>query len=288
MTISLQGIGNSLPRREDAKLLTGAGNFIDDLRIENQAHAWFVRSPYAHARIEDIETSEALRSAGVLAVITGAELEPLDLGRLDASCSVSDKSGDPVKIPVWRALACGRARHLGDGVAMVIAETAEQARAGAELVEVAYDELPCVVETSRAGDVDAPILFDEFGTNIAFDWERGNHHQVDEVFSRASHVTRVNLSHNRIIVAAMELRGALAVYDAPNDHYTLYTPTQGASMVHPRLAVALGVEESQVRVITPDVGGAFGIKAMLYPEQFLCAYAACRLGRAVRVCDKTT
>ena len=282
MTISKQGIGNSLPRREDAKLLTGAGSFIDDLNLEQQVHAWFVRSPYAHARINAIDSTEAMGSDGVLAVITGAELEPDDLGRLDGSCSVTDKSGAPVRIPVWRALATRRVRHLGDGVAMVIAETSDQARKAAELVEVDYEELPCVVDAVAAASSDASVLFDDFATNIAFEWERGEQQKVDENFSRAAHVTHVSLSHNRIVVAAMELRGALAVYDAANDHYTLYTPTQGASMVHPRLAKALGVDDAQVRVITPDVGGAFGIKALIYPEQFLCAYAARRVGRPVK------
>ena len=139
MTISQQGIGSSLPRREDAKLLTGAGNFIDDLNLEHQTYAWFVRSPYAHARINAIDSTNAMASDGVLAVITGAELEPDDLGRLDGSCSVTDKSGAPVRIPVWRALASRRVRHLGDGVAMVIAETSDQARVAAELVEVDYE-----------------------------------------------------------------------------------------------------------------------------------------------------
>ena len=282
MTIGKQGIGNSLPRREDAKLLTGAGNFIDDLNLEHQTYAWFVRSTYAHASIKAIDTTDAMALDGVLAVITGADLEPENLGRLDGSCSVTDKSGAPVRIPQWRALAVERVRHLGDGVAMVIAQTPEQARAGAELVEVDYEERPCVVDAVTAAGDNAPVLFDDFGTNTAFEWERGEKLKVDKIFSQAAHITRVNLTHNRVIVAAMEPRGALAVYDAANDHYTLYTPTQGASMVHPRLAIALGVDESQVRVVTPDVGGAFGIKALIYPEQFLCAYAARRVGRPVK------
>ena len=282
MTDSLQGIGNSLPRREDAKLLTGAGQFIDDMNLDGQAHAWFVRSPYAHARIIAIDTTRAMNSEGVLAVITGAELLEGELGRLDGSCSVTDKSGAPVRIPVWRALAIEKVRHVGDGVAMVIAETADQARSAAEVIDVDYDELPCVVNGLQASDAHAPILFDEFDTNDAFEWERGERETVDKIFHNAAHVTQLSLSHNRIIVAAMELRGALAQYDESRDHYTLYTPTQGASMVHPRMAVALGVDLSQIRVVTPDVGGAFGIKALLYPEQFLCAYAARRLGRPVK------
>ncbi|MCP5155766.1 MAG: xanthine dehydrogenase family protein [Ectothiorhodospiraceae bacterium] len=276
-------IGRPVKRREDLALLTGRGHFIDDLSLPGQVWAWFVRSPYAAARIGGLDTQAACDGAGVVAVLTAADLDPEPAARITSRTALRGRDGRPPLEPTWRLLADDSVHYLGEPVAMVLAESEAAAREAAMLVEVEYEPLPAVTDGQAAVARDAPLVWPDLGTNVALDWERGDAAAVDAAFARAAHVTRVSLRHNRVVVAAMEPRGVLADHDPQSDRYTVRTPTQGGGQV--RMAIAepgLGVSPAQVRVVTPDVGGGFGIKNGVYAEQILAAFAARRLGRPVK------
>lgn len=277
------GIGVSVPRREDAALLTGHGRFIDDIDLAGQLHASFVRSPYGHARIGTVDTQEAAAMPGVVAVLTGADLAADGVGLLQAPASPVGKDGTPIHNPPQSAMTTDKARHVGDTVAMVVAETRDAAQAAAELLDVQWEELPCVTAAIDALDPQSPKVWDDLPSNVAVDWEMGNKAGVEDAFSQASHVTTLELVNNRIVVAALEPRGAIGVHDPAGDRYTIYTPTGGGTAIQSSLAgQGLGVPEASIRVVTPDVGGGFGIKNQAYPEQILVCWAAKRLGRPVK------
>lgn len=277
------GIGVSVPRREDAALLTGHGRFIDDIDLAGQLHASFVRSPYGHARIGTVDTQKAAAMPGVVAVLTGADLAADGVGLLQAPASPVGKDGTPIHNPPQSAMTTDKARHVGDTVAMVVAETRDAAQAAAELLDVQWEELPCVTAAIDALDPQSPKVWDDLPSNVAVDWEMGNKAGVEDAFSQASHVTTLELVNNRIVVAALEPRGAIGVHDPAGDRYTIYTPTGGGTAIQSSLAgQGLGVPEASIRVVTPDVGGGFGIKNQAYPEQILVCWAAKRLGRPVK------
>lgn len=277
------GIGVSVPRREDAALLTGHGRFIDDIDLAGQLHASFLRSPYGHARIGTVDTQEAAAMPGVVAVLTGADLAADGVGLLQAPASPVGKDGTPIHNPPQSAMTTDKARHVGDTVAMVVAETRDAAQAAAELLDVQWEELPCVTAAIDALDPESPKVWDDLPSNVAVDWEMGNKAGVEDAFSQASHVTTLELVNNRIVVAALEPRGAIGVHDPAGDRYTIYTPTGGGTAIQSSLAgQGLGVPEANIRVVTPDVGGGFGIKNQAYPEQILVCWAAKRLGRPVK------
>ncbi|NKB58816.1 MAG: molybdopterin-dependent oxidoreductase [Alphaproteobacteria bacterium] len=277
------GIGVSVPRIEDEALLTGKGRFIDDINLPDQAHAHFVRSPYAHARISSIDSSAALEEPGVIAVFTGADMDRDDVGAIVGSAPVENKDGSPLFVPERRAMATNVARYAGETVAVVIAETAAQAADAAELLDIDYEELPSVTKTGGALDAEAPVIWAEVGSNIALDWETGDRSATDAAFSRAAHVTQVDLVNNRIVVGATEPRGAVAQFDPLTRRYTVYTPTQGNNPVHTAMAKpGLNVPMSDIHLITPDVGGGFGIKNGIYPEQIVLPWAAKKLDRPVK------
>ena len=278
----MAGIGVSVVRREDGFLLRGQGTFIDDVNCNHQLHAWFLRSALAHAHLDGIDVSTALDVPGVVAVFVGADLIEEPAGMLQGSSALTGRDGEPMHIPPWPAMAQDTARYVGDTVAMVVAETREAAREASELIDVNYRELPAVVELAEAHGGHAPLIWDRCADNVALDWERGDREATHQCFESAAHVVEVDLLQNRIVVAAMETRGVLASYDANTERFDVCTPTQGVDMVREPLARSLGVGVDQVRVTTPDVGGAFGIKASLYPEQTLCALAAKNLGRPIK------
>ncbi len=277
------GIGASVRRIEDDVLLRGRGRFIDDVNRHGQAHAVFVRSPHAHARILSIDPSAALAVPGVLTVLTGADLAADGIGEVHAPSALKNRQGRPVRNPMRFALVRDRARHVGDTVAMVVAETEAAAADAAPLVAIEWEPLPAVVDAEAALAPGAPEVWDEVTGNLAFDWETGDRPATEAAFARAAHVVRLRLPINRLVVAAIEPRGAIGEYDAALDSYTVWTPTQGGSPIQVALATSgLKVPASSVRVITPHVGGGFGIKSFLYPEQVLVAWAAKRLGRPVK------
>lgn len=277
------GIGVSVPRIEDEALLTGRGRFIDDIDMPNQVHAYFVRSPYAHAKIRSIDSAETMAALGVVAVYTGADMDADGVGDIAGSAPVENRDGAPLFVPKRKAMASEIARYAGETVAVVIAETAAQAADAAELLEIDYEELPSVTRTSSALDPDAPVIWEDTDSNIALDWETGNRAATEAAFATAAHVIEVDLINNRIVVGATEPRGAIASYDPLTARYTVYTPTQGNNPVHTAIASpGLNVPMSSIHLITPDVGGGFGIKNGIYPEQIIVPWAAKKLGRPVK------
>ena len=278
-----EGIGARLTRREDAALLTGRARFIDDIDLPGQLHACFVRSPHAHAKIGGIDSAPALAVPDVVAVLTGADLAADGVGILQAPPAPKGRNGEPIHNPAQLAITRDKARHVGDTVAMVLAETAAAAHEGAAAVEVDYAALPAVTSAVEALRPDAPRVWNDLPSNLAVDWETGNKAAVDTAFAAAAHVARLDLVNNRVIVAAMEPRGATAEYDSAQDRYTLYTPTGGGTVIQMDLAEkGLKVPAAAIRVVTPEVGGGFGIKNYIYPEQVLVCWAAKRLGRPVK------
>ena len=280
------GVGQSVKRKEDNDLLRGVGTFQDDLNLPGQAHAHFLRSEHAHAEIEGIECAAALAMPGVVAIYTGADVEADGLGtvpcNMDAFVPLNRPDGSRAYYPPNYLLPAKRARHVGEAVVMVIAETPSQARDAAEHVEVTYRALPCVVETGGAEAPDAPTIWPDAPGNLSFLWEHGDRDAVDAAFKNAARVVALDLVNSRLIVNSIETRGALGVFDEASGRYTLHTNTQHPFDTRAIVADILGAEHDTVRVLSPALGGGFGMKHMVHPEQPLIAWAARKTGRPVR------
>jgi len=276
-------IGQGVHRVEDHRLLTGAGNYTDDIHIEGAARAAILRSPVAHAVIRGIDVAAAKAAPGVIAVYTGADVAADGLGDLPCVPPVTNRDGTPRADTPRPILAQGKVRHVGDPIALVIAETAVQARDAVELIEVDLDELPATVDTEAAAAEGAPQLFDHIPGNLAFDWESGDKAAVDAAFATAHETVAVRVVNNRIVVNSMEVRPVVAEYDPATDRSTLWSSTQGPHVFQTLLAEAvLKIDPAKLRCRTTDVGGGFGMKIFLYPEQALCTWASRKLKRAVK------
>ena len=215
-------IGARVQRKEDYRFLTGAGQYTDDVTLPNQAYAAFVRSPHAHATLGKISTEKAKAAAGVLAVYTGADLAAAKLGGLPCGWLITDVNGQPMKEPPHPCLAQGKVRHVGDPVAVVVAETLDQARDAAEKIEVDYEVLPAVADSIKARAKGAPVLHDIAPDNTCYVWALGDKAKVDEAFARAAHVTKLDFINNRLIPNAIEPRAATGAYSRAEEAYTLY------------------------------------------------------------------
>ncbi len=274
------GIAQSVRRVEDPRLLKGHGTYTDDITLPGMLYGVVLRSPHAAANILAIDTSAAAATPGVLAVLTGADL---DIGPLPCIVSLTNRDGSKQYTPPYPALAGDAVHHVGAPVAFVVAETVQAARDAAEAIIVDYDILPSVTDLATALDPDVPQVWDAAPGNICFDWQTGQQEQTDALFAQAAHVTRLTVVNNRIVVASMEARAALAEYDAATQRWTLRTNTQGGWLLKDLLGKAVfGTGPESFRIITPDVGGGFGMKLFLYPEQVLTCFAARRLGRPVK------
>ncbi len=281
--MSEQGIGASVRRKEDFRFLTGQGTYTDDINRPGQAFACMVRSPYAHARIASIDTAVAAASAGVVAVFTGQDLAAAGLGGLPCGWGITSKDGSPMVEPTHPAMVVDRARHVGDQVAVVIAESPAQAKDAAELVEVEYEELPAVVGVSAALEAEAPQVWDEAEGNVCFDWEIGDEAATEAAFASAAHVTEIELVNNRVIPNAIEPRAGIGEYHAATGQYTLYTTTQNPHVIRLLMgAFVMGIPEHKLRVVAPDVGGGFGSKIFHYAEEVIITWSARQLGRPVK------
>ena len=280
--LSNSPIGKSIVRKEDQRFLTGAGQYTDDVVMHGQTFGVFLRSPHAHARIRGIDTKAALAAPGVLAIFTGADLAEAKVGGLPCGWLIHSKDGSPMKEPVHPVLAQGKARHVGDAVALIVAETYLQARDASERVEVDYETLPAVANTATAAGA-ATLVHDDVPGNVCYDWGHGDAAAVDAAFAKASHVTTLKFVNNRLIPNAMEPRAANAVYSKHDDSYTLYVANQNPHVERLLMsAFVLGLPESKVRVIAPDVGGGFGSKIFLYPEETALVWASKRVGRPIK------
>ena len=280
--------GQPVRRKEDPRLLTGRGTFIEDRRTPAEAYAVLARSPHAHARILSIDTTAARAVPGVLAIFTGQDLDADGIGGIPSEFvppkfGVSGIENCPVIRPHFPALALDRVRFCGEGVALVVAESAAQAKDAAELIAVDYEPLPAVIGMDEARAPEAPLLHDTAHGNVSFAWEAGDKPAVDAAIARAHRVARVELVNNRVVIGAMETRGAIGLHDAKTGRFTLYAATQMPHGLRYDLAKYIfRVPETDIRVIVGDVGGGFGAKNSLYPEQVLVLYAARKLDRPVK------
>ena len=277
------GIGQPIRRVEDRRFLTGHGRYLDDVAQPRQAHAVLLRSPHANARLRTLDTSAAAALPSVLAVLTGEDLARDGIGTIPCMTGLTNRDKSAIAMPPRPALAQDWVRHVGDAVAMVVAETAAAARDAVEQIAVEYEPLPAVVDTAHALDPGQPAVWDEHPGNLCFDWEVGDDAVVQRASASAAHRVSLTLVNNRVVANSMEPRGALGQYDPGEDSYTLWSSTQGSHFLRNLLAEhVFKMPENRIRVVTPDVGGGFGMKLFLYPEHVLVLWAAKRLGRPVK------
>lgn len=276
------GIGASSKRREDERFLTGNGRYTDDMNIHGQAYVHFLRSETAHGILKSVDISAAEKCPGVLKIFTGADFE--GVGGLPCGWQITDRHGQPMREPAHPVLAQGKVRHVGDPIAAVVAETLAQARDAAETIEVEIEELPAVVDMAEALK-GGTLVHDDLETNLCYDWGfiEDNKEEVDAAIKNAPHVTRLELTNNRLTPNAMEPRVAIGDYNASNDESTLYTTSQNPHVIRLLMgAFVLGLPEHKLRVVAPDVGGGFGSKIFHYAEEAFCTFASRKLRRAVK------
>ena len=277
------GIGQSVRRVEDRRFLTGNGRYLADIDLPRQLHAYFLRSPHAHARIVRIDAAAAQAAPGVEFIGLGADLLADGIGTLPCDTHLPNSDGTPMKAPPRHALAIDRVRHVGDSVAVVLAGSLAEARDAAELIDVEYEALPAAVDLAAAVAPDAPQVWEEAPGNLCLDWALGDAAAVERAFAGAAHVLRLPLVNNRLVVNSMETRGVIAAYDPGDERFTVWSSTQGSHALKNWLAkVILKLPPERIRVITPDVGGGFGMKGFLYPEQVVAVWAARKVGRPVK------
>jgi carbon-monoxide dehydrogenase large subunit len=278
MTITKFGTAQSVDRVEDQRLITGQGRYVDDISVPGALTGYVLRSPHAHARIAGIDIAAALAVPGVHAVYTVADIRKAGLGDLD--CQMVHKGGTATKRPL---LAEGHVRFVGDPVAFVVADSLNAARDGAEAVMVEYEDLPAVTGIANAIAGGAPQLWDGAKNNLAFDWTTGNAEKTEALFAQAAHVTRLTVVNNRVVVASMENRSCIAMWDAESGRFTFHGGSQNVFMLRRVFAKNIfKMDEDRFHILTPDVGGGFGMKMMIYPEPILCLFAARMLNRPVR------
>lgn len=276
----LPHIGESVRRKEDMRFLTGAGQYTDDINLPNQRYAVFVRSPHAHAAIKGVNVAKAEAMPGVHKVFTGKDVEG-KMGGLPCGWLITSTDGTPMKEPPHPILAQGKARYVGDHVAMVVADTLEEAKNAAEAVEVDYDVLPAVVDVRDAAKGTA--LHEAAPDNHCYKWAIGDKAAVDAVFAKAAHVTKLDLTNNRLVPNAIEPRAAIGSYNRASEEYTLYVANQNPHVERLLMtAFVLSLPEHKVRVIAPDVGGGFGSKIFLYAEDVALTWAAKQLNCAIK------
>jgi carbon-monoxide dehydrogenase large subunit len=281
--MSATGIGASVRRREDFRFITGKGQYTDDVTRPGQSHAYFMRSPHAHAKIKSVDVREAGAMPGVIAVLSGVDFAASKLGPLVCGWVVHSKDGSPMKMAPHPALAAGKANHVGDPVAVVIAETLAQAKDASEKVKIDYQVLPAVVDPGKAQGKGVPLIHETAPNNTIYNWHIGDPATTADAFKRAKHVTRLDFINNRLVPNAMEPRAALADYDTGSESFTLWTASQNPHVARLVISAFIGLApEHKLRVIAPDVGGGFGSKIFIYPEEVVCLWASKKIGRPVK------
>jgi carbon-monoxide dehydrogenase large subunit len=277
------GIGQAVKRKEDVRFLTGKGHYTDDIRRPGQTYAYVLRSPHARARIKAMDTADALKSPGVLAVFTGKDLEADKIGPLPCGWLVVGKGQKPMVEPPHPALVTDQVRFVGDGIALVVAETKAQAKAAAQTIDVQYEVLPAIASIAAALSKGAPEVWEQAPGNVCYDWEIGDAAATAAAFAKADTIVELDLTNNRLIPNAMEPRAAIGEYEAATGETTLYTTSQNPHLIRLLMAAfTLHVPEHKLRVVAPDVGGGFGSKIFHYAEELLVAWAARKIGRPVK------
>jgi carbon-monoxide dehydrogenase large subunit len=275
-------IGDAPKRREDLRFITGHGRYLDDIAFDGLTHAVVLRSPHAHARIDGIDTAAARAAPGVLAVLTAADAAADGLAALRPGAETNTVTGEAFAFEPQPLLASDKVRHVGEAVALIVAETRDQALDAAELVDIDYAMLPAVTTAAAGRAPDAPLLTDKAPGNLCLDWRHGDRVAADAAFAAAAHVVTLRLDNHRLITNPMEPRGIVGTYDPATDRYTAYVSAQSIHATRDFAARALGVAAAQVRFVAPDVGGGFGAKNFVYPEHALLPWAAKRVGRPVK------
>jgi carbon-monoxide dehydrogenase large subunit len=276
-----QSIGKRVKRREDIRFITGAGQYTDDLSQQGQTYAVFLRSPYPRASIVSVDASAAMALPGVVGVFTGKDLAADKIGDLPCGWLVKSKDGTDMKVPSRPPLAVERVNFVGETYGIVIGQTLAAARAGADAVETEFEELEAVVSLATA--TEGAQIHPDIPANRAYDWELGDKAKTDAAFAAAAHVTTLEFANNRLIPNAIEPRAALAVYEKATGDFTLYTTSQNPHLERLILSAFVGLApEHKLRVVSPDVGGGFGSKIFVYPEETAVAWAARRIGRPVK------
>ena len=276
-------IGIPVRRREDYRFLTGQGTYTDDINRPRQLYAYILRSPHASAGIAGIDTAAAAKAVGVVAIYTGKDLEADGVGGLPCGWQIHSKDGSPMQEPPHPVLASGHVRHVGDPVAVVIADSFAQARDASELIAVDYAVEPAVTDVAEALKPGAPLVFSEVPGNICYDWHLGDPAAVDAALAKAARVVKLDLVNNRLVPNAMEPRAAIGDFDRATGEHTLYTTSQNPHVIRLLMgAFVLHIPEAKLRVIAPDVGGGFGSKIYHYAEEAIVTWAAAKLKRPVK------
>jgi carbon-monoxide dehydrogenase large subunit len=281
--MSATGIGAAVRRKEDFRFITGKGHYTDDINRPGQGYAYFIRSPHAHAKIKSIDLGGATGAS----VLTGADLQGDKIGNLICGWMIHSKDGSPMKMAPHPALVVDKACYVGDPVAVVIADTLAQAKDAAEKVKVDYEVLPAVADCAKAKS--GPQIHEVAPNNTIYEWHLGDKAATDAAFNGAKHVTRLDITNNRLVPNAIEPRVALADYDAGTEAFTLWNTSQNPHVARLVIAAFVGMApEHKLRVIAPDVGGGFGSKIFIYPEEVVALWAARRVGRPVKwTCDRS-
>jgi aerobic carbon-monoxide dehydrogenase large subunit len=281
--MAFEGIGASVRRKEDARFLNGRGNYTDDINRPGQLHAYVKRSDRPHAKINGIDTTVAAKAPGVVAVFTGADMAAESIGGLPCGWQIHSKDGSPMAEPPHPVIAVGKVRHVGDPIAVVIAETKQQAKDAAELLSIDYTDLPAVATMAAALAPGAATVHDDVPGNVCYDWHIGDKAIVDGVFAGAAKVVRLDLTNNRLIPNAMEPRAAIGDYDVNSGEYTLYTTSQNPHVIRLLMgAFVLHIPENKLRVVAPDVGGGFGSKIYHYAEEAIVTWASAKVRKPVK------
>jgi carbon-monoxide dehydrogenase large subunit len=280
-------IGQPVLRLEDHRLLRGLGRYVDDIVLPRQAHACFLRSPHAHARIAKIDATKARKLPGVIGILLGRDLAAAGIGDVPCMVAMKNRDGSDVVIPPRPAIAVDTVRFVGDTVALVVAETVAAAKDAAELIEVDYEAMPAVVDLKRAAERGAPQLWPHAKGNVAVDWTRGEEAPMRAAFAKAARVVAIDIVNNRLVTNSIEPRMAIGDYSSADGRYALYCGSQGGNRIHEPLAsLCYRVPFGQIRVVTPDVGGGFGMKNFIYPEYVALPYAAKLYGRPIKWCGE--
>jgi carbon-monoxide dehydrogenase large subunit len=265
--MGFEGIGASVRRREDVRFLSGKGNYTDDINRPGQFHAFIKRADRPHAKIDGIDIAAAEKAPGVVRVFTGADIAAENIGGIPCGWQIHNQDGSPMAEPMHPVLAVDKVRHVGDPVVVVIAESKQEAKNAAELIDIRYTDLPAVANLTDAVAPGAPAVHDGVAGNLCYDWVIGDKATVDGVFAKADRVVKLELTNNRLIPNAMEPRAAIGDFDPSSGDYTLYTTSQNPHVIRLLMgAFVLHIPENKLRVVAPDVGGGFGSKIYHYAE----------------------
>ena len=282
------GIGQPVLRDEDIKFISGKGLYTGDIYLENQTYMYVLRSNIAHGEIKNIDISEALNSEGVINIFIGKDLSEAGIKDMPTNFKAKNKDDSDMFTPERSAIAIDIVRHVGDPIAIIIAETTEYAKNASELIDVDIEELPSVTSASEAIKDDAPQVWNNTKNNLCFDWEMGEEEKANKAFENADTVVEIELINNRIVPNSMETRGAIASYDKESNKYELRCSSQGVHSIRDRVSELLNIEAKDLRVITTDVGGGFGMKLFNYPEYICSLFASKKVGRPVKWISERT